>query len=520
MRLFRLSIIVMCALWSLPAAAGLDDHKWQEVRTEHFRIYTNGNVEDVKGLAREMENFRRIVLLVTGVKDVDGAIPFTMFAAANRGDFKQFFSQLGVVGVFTGSLRGHYAIIDMSSRRPNEKGKFVRAADLIVKHEYVHFILSTTTRVRYPYWYEEGFAEYLATARYEDGHIRLGFPVADRHMSLSDTFGLSSMENLLSSTRADRKVNVDTFYGQSWLLVHHLMTTPALRPKVVDYLKRYDETGDSLGAFKEVFDIDLGELKGELEGKVRKARYQFTQLTPATPIPEAAVSVAPMSETEARLALAGALLQFPGGDRRVEQVRGYYERVLAGDPANVPALTGLADLALRQRDTALAASFLGKAPDTRDEALLIARGDLAIMRAAQANLPENLLVEARERYLAALTLNNRSAEALFSYGLTYLGSNGDPKEGLAGFREAAALAPGDSEAAFFHALMQLQAGNFEEAARLGRQTALGNREPELVAFGNLVMALAAARDAEGGRAFAREILIRHLTGKLVEETEN
>ncbi|MEN3973491.1 hypothetical protein [Emcibacter sp. SYSU 3D8] len=521
MGLFRLLILIICAFCATPAAAALDDDRWQEVRSEHFRIYANGDVEEAKDLAREMENFRRIVLMATGLRDVEGGVPFTMFAARNRNDFKQFFSQFWVVGVFTGSMRGYYAIIDMSSRRPNERGKFVRAADLIVKHEYVHFILSTTTRVRYPYWYEEGFAEYLSTARYEDGEVSIGFPVVDRHLSLSDGFGLSSMDKLLTSTRVDQKVNTDNLYAQSWLLVHHLMNTPELRPKVVDYLKRYDETGDSLGAFKAVFGDDLDTLQKRLSRKSERGRYEYTRFKPTLPMPEAALAVLPVPQTQMRLALAQALQHFPGGDKRRDQVRGHYERVLADEPANAAALAGMADLALIQRNPELAATYLGRIPDSvEDEAVLIARGDLALMRAVRANLSQPLLEEARDRYISALRLNNRSAEAFFSYGLTFLGASGDPKEGLAGFREAAALAPGDSQAAFFHALMQLQAGGFDEAARLGRQVALGNREPEFVAFGNQVIALANAGDAEAGRVFARDILLRHMSGRLAREIDD
>ncbi len=260
-----------------------------------------------------------------------------------------------------------------------------------------------------------------------------------------------------------------------------------VEPKVVEYLTLYDETGDSPGAFKKVFDVDLSALQRQLESKVKKGRYEVSQFVPNQPMPQPVISVAAVSRTDARLALALALLRFPGGDKRLDQVRGFYDRVLADDPSNVGALVGLANVALFQREPALAASFLARIPEGKDERVLVARGDVALMQAARAGLSEPLLSEARERYLAALAINNRLAEAFHNYGLTYLGSTGDPKEGLAGFREAAALAPGDPEASFFHGLMLLQAGNFDEARRLGRQTVLGNREPEFVAFGNKLM---------------------------------
>ena len=33
----------------------------------------------------------------------------------------------------------------------------------IIRHEYVHFVLRNATTIRYPTWYDEGFAEYMSS---------------------------------------------------------------------------------------------------------------------------------------------------------------------------------------------------------------------------------------------------------------------------------------------------------------------------------------------------------------------
>ncbi|MBI1180948.1 MAG: tetratricopeptide repeat protein [Alphaproteobacteria bacterium] len=506
-------LLAFCVFGGRPARADLDDHVWQEIRSEHFRIFTNGDVDVVRDLAGDLENFRRIFMLMTGKTNVDSPVPFTIIAVVNRNEFDEFFAQPFVAGVFGGNLLGSHAVIDLSTRRPDRNGKPVLAADLIIKHEYVHFLLRTTSRIRYPLWYEEGFAEFLSTAEYDHGDVMVGMPVVDRHISLSSDFGLSSMDHLLASTHADRQVRTDILYAQGWLLVHHLMTTPDLLAKFVDYLKRFDETGDSVASFRAVYGDKTDEIQHDLVREARRGRYHYITLTPKTPFPEPKVSVHPVSQTEIRLQIAEALPVFGRDDERLQKVRELYERVLAGEPDNARAIAGLAHLLLRKGDLDAAAAMLARLPEqTEDESALTARGDLALAQAVWRALDPSLLQRARECYMAVLRRNNQSAEAFFSYGLTYLGSDENPKEGLLAFDQATYLVPGDLDAAMFYGLLQLQAGHFAEATKLERHVVVAGT-PSSVAIARQVLALAGQRDAAGGRELAGSVLALQVAGR-------
>jgi hypothetical protein len=523
MRFLRFVIVLVCALQAQSALAGVADQDWHEVRSDNFQIFTNGNVDEVKTLARELEFFRGVVIAMAGSQNMNSSIPFRIFAVSNRGDFKQFFSQFMVVGVFTPSVRGHYAIIDLSAKTVDRKGKPVRGADVYLKHEYVHYILRGGSRVRYPYWYEEGFAEYLSTLEYENGDVRVGYPVVSRHMSLNQEFGMAGVERLLTSTRLDRTISTDTLYAQGWLLVHHLHSQPGLAPRIMEYLTRYNQTGDSLTAFNEVFQMDLGALNRELAKTARRGNYTYSSFRLKESLPEPAVTTRALTQDETRLHLAEVLAHFRGRNKDFKEVTGFYRDVLARDPANRDALAGLATLALETADVRGAAALLASIPhDALDVPVLIARGRLAYASAMEAaatraDAAPDGIGTARDYFLDALRQNPKAAEAFFYYGLTYLGSTEAPREGLMAFREAALLVPSDSSIGAYHALMQLQAGEFEAARVLAERMESEGGDKQLAEFCRRIAAAARDQSAAAGRALADEHLKELLSGKPEEE---
>lgn len=519
MRVFRLLILFACMFFVTPALAGIGDDDWYEVRSDNFQIFTNGNAEEVKALVREMEFFRGVVIAMTGSANINNKIPFRIFAASNRSDFKQFFSQFNVVGVFTPSVRGHYAAIDLSAKTFDRSGRPVRGADVYLKHEYVHYILRGGSRVRYPYWYEEGFAEYLSTLEYDKGEVRVGYPVIGRHISLNQEFGIAGVEALLTSTRLERTLNTDVLYAQGWLLVHYLHTQPELAPRIADYLKRYDQTGDSVGAFNEVFKLDLGNLKRELTSIAERGRYNYGTLQLKQPLPEPNVTVRKLPPDESLLRLAEVLSHFRGDKRDFAEVIDFYRNILAHDPGNREAVAGLATLSLQIADVQGAAALLSSLPETADEvSVLIARGKLAFASAmagapSRAAASAERIAQARELYLAALKQDPNSAEAFFHYGVTFLGSSEDSRDGLIAFREAYNLVPSDTWVGSNYALMQLQAGEFEQAAALAERLALLTSDKKQAARCRKIAEFAAGRAGESGRVLANDEVNRMLSGK-------
>jgi thioredoxin-like negative regulator of GroEL len=480
-------------------------------------ILTNGDPDEVAELARELEHFRSIVMILTGVARLADQVPFRIIAVAGRGDFKEIFSQFNAVGVFSPSLLGHYAVIDLSARSISASGRPVKGAAVYLKHEYVHFILRGGSSVVYPYWYEEGFAEYLSTLEYEDGSVRVGFPVVMRQVSLTRDLGLAGVENLLRSTRHNRTINTELLYAQGWQLVHYLHMNPETAPKIVDYLKRYGETGDSVAAFKETFGLDLSSLHRDLSKTAERGRYNYATVSLKQPLPIPQVTVRPLSSVAARLEIAEVLTHFRSDDKDFEDVAEIYRDIQASEPGNPDIAIGLAELALRQGDPRGAAAAMASLPDdVSGNQVLVQRAKvtfaLAMAEASgRAHADAQAVEQARQQLFEAIKDDPTQADALFAYGLTYLGSDEPARDGMIALREAWRLLPSHPSVGVHYALLQLQAGEFDAAADLASHLAALSDSEEMLKLTARIVELAGQRNAEGARVFGEQVLQRHLS---------
>lgn len=521
MRLFLHVTLIVCGLWATPALADMTDDTWHEVRSDNFQIYTNGDVKKVKALARDLELFRASVMLFIGSRNLTGDMPFHIIALRSQSDIKRFMTEgpgrgLQWGGQFASTVRGNYALIEMSGKEYNVKGGTASVAARTIKHEYVHYILRGNSRIRYPYWYEEGFAEYLSTLQYENGEVLLGFPIASWHFSLNNSGGKAQVEALLRATRKNDAVNMRALYGAGWLLVHHLHDVPELSTKIVTYLSEYDRSGDSLGAFNKVFQLDLDALTVELARKASRGKYGYRRLPLKAPLAEPRVMETRVPLADAQLIVADALRIFRRDETGVADATAIYEGVLKQDTGNPRAVAALADMDLQQNRSAAAEARLAAVPATVDAVpILIARGDLLLEKAFAAaetssELSPELLEQARAHYIAALQKDNRSAEAFYSYGLTFLAASSDLQEGVVALQEASRLVPSSSELVLLHATMLLVAGEFDKAAELSTTAEQLTESQNGRAFAQTVHMLAEEQDANAGRglafAFVKQLL--------------
>lgn len=507
--------LLLTGTFQRTATAGLENDDWHEIRSENFQIFTNAKPRRVKPLAEDLEYFRSAALLLLSKDPADSYIPFKIFVLESRNDFKDIYPEDWVIGAFNASMRGHFALVDLSNRTFDHRGRRIKGAPSILKHEYVHFLLRQRSTVDYPFWYEEGFAEYLSTLEYDDKVIRLGFPVADRHFSLAgENFG--SLESLLVSTRSDAKLDMNRLYAQSWLLVHHLNTEPALSGKVIEYLTAYNETGTSLATFREVFDLDLDDLRRELERKWKKGKYQYRNLELREPLPAPTVTSRPLSKIEGLTELAGVMQIFDEGDPN-DEIAKLYTEILTIDPDHPTALARMAEIEMKAGRMEAAHVLLSQAgKETPSAPLQIMWGDYLLTRAvAEAPrhglIPAETLMEIRQHYLQALRADPHSPEAFYSFGLSYLGSGEDTlDQGVLAFEEAHYLLPTKRWLIDKTIMMHLQAGNRQEAEALIADSKTWHRGKGFREFRKLVERLA----RNGNEEQAREVAYIYLRGLL------
>lgn len=507
----------------------MTDDAWYEIRSDNFQIYTNGDVQKVKALARDLELFRASVMLFIGARNLTSDMPFHVIALRSQSDIRRFVPErpgrgLQTKGQFASTVRGNYALVDTSGQEFTVKGGRVSVAERAIKHEYVHYILRGNSRIRYPYWYEEGFAEYLSTLEYENGEVRLGFPIANWHFSLNASGGKAEVENLLRATRTNNAVGLRALYGEGWLLVHHLHDVPELAQKIVPYLSEYDRTGDSLGAFNKIFQLDLEELTKELAKKSSRGKYGYRRLPLKTPLAEPRVTETRVALADAQLLVADALRTFRRDETGIADATEIYEGVLKSAPGNPRAVAALADIDMQQSRVMAAEARLAAVPATVDAVpILIARGDLLMEKAfsgaeTPSELSPDLLEQARAHYIAALQKDNRSAEGFYSYGLAFLAAPGDPKEGVIALGEASRLVPSNDQIMLIHAIMLLVAGEFDKAAELATTVEQLMESPNGRAIVETIKALAEDGEAQAAKEMAF-VFLKEMLAKKPQEAE-
>jgi tetratricopeptide (TPR) repeat protein len=502
-----------------PSIAALEDDRWREVQSDNFVILTNGRKNEVRALAEDLEYFRASVQLLFDLKSADSELPLTIVAVRRNKDFKEFFPLESVAGFFVPTLRGHYAVIDLSAREISLNSKTVSASRPVLLHEYVHFLLRNNSTVRYPGWYEEGFAEYLSTLTYEDGAVEIGRPIMGRMFVLSFANWMG-LDELLSARVLNAHVDAFSYYAQAWLLVHHLNTDPDLKPRLEEFLKRYSNGEDQADAVFDVFGVTLEELQTELVAKAKNGKYDIKNIALAAPLPKPKITLRTLKRTEKWLRLAEVYRNLGiTQDSNVKAAK-LYEKVLR-KKVNAPrALAGLADIAISSGDLESAAKILGKADVKSDSVpLLIANGDLtyalALIDAANhVSIPRPALRTARGFYLDALRRNPDSAEAYYSYGLTYLGSHEVSGEGAKAFRQAHLHLPTSTAITIMRAMTHLQNGEYKQARGFAEEVALWTRIDAEREVAEEIVSLSKRRDGSTVHAnafdLARGLFLRNL----------
>ena len=110
----------------------LEDRKWIEVRTPHFRISSVLGERDTIDLVQHLEMFRLAASIVTNISSTEAPIPTLIYALKGRGDFKSLGIDPDWGGVFLPGLRANTILI-RDARGMQETS--------IIMHEYVHFLV-------------------------------------------------------------------------------------------------------------------------------------------------------------------------------------------------------------------------------------------------------------------------------------------------------------------------------------------------------------------------------------------
>ncbi|WP_244506201.1 collagenase [Microbulbifer marinus] len=253
--------------------ANLGEETWYQVESDNFRIVTNGDPAAVKTLAADLERYRAVALqLLDAPQDSQ---KLTIYAAADR---KSYAGLVGeelaemTNGLFDTTAQGSYALVNLDGRNGKRQ---LRAREFLF-HEYTHFLSYNGNTTHYPYWYSEGFAEFMSTMTFtQNGGYQLGAIPEERAMTLIFASQMP-LEKLLratvSNTTGDEKAQV---YASGWMLAHWLIMESGKVEQFKDYVKAYNNGADPVKALETSLGMSLAQIEEKYEAMFEKGSFNL-----------------------------------------------------------------------------------------------------------------------------------------------------------------------------------------------------------------------------------------------------
>lgn len=347
--MLRMLSIVLIALFAVAPAWA-----WRVAETPHFRIYSEGREDRLRASAAALEDYHRLLVLLTGKKWPAEAPPLDIYLIDGRQQMRLFFPTIptNVAGIYVASSGGILALSEEGSRNPAAWD----SGQQTLLHEYAHHFMMQTGGSA-PAWYVEGFAEYLMTATFQPEKVEFGRVNQSRAYALAGP-GWIDLEKLLGPRAG---LDPGMFYAQSWLLTHYMFRTQGMGPKLRDYLRRVSAGEESVSAFKAAVNPDLVAFQRELRRYVRSSDVTFSRMTRERP-DKSDIRITELPASAENILLPLASMQLPQkretDERSLKRIRDAAAR-FRGDPyaekalAIAEAISGDADLAAARLDALL-----------------------------------------------------------------------------------------------------------------------------------------------------------------------
>ncbi|HEY0112066.1 MAG TPA: hypothetical protein VGB59_02820 [Allosphingosinicella sp.] len=390
----RYIVILLSLLFAAPAAA-----EWREASSRHFIVYSEGSEESVRAFATKLERFHQAMNRVQGAQDEDlgAASRLTVYVVPDLNGVRRLArapASSPIAGFYVARAGGSIAV---TPRRSGEGDETDLKAETILLHEYTHHMMRQRMSGAIPVWYNEGFAEFGSTARFEkNGDVGIGMPPVHRAYGLFSDSALS-VQHLFDA--ANRKLTQEeqeaTIYGRGWLLTHYLAFEKSRNGQLSAYLKAINSGQDSLEAAKAAFG-DLKKLDRELRDYLMKRRISYV-LVEAAGIEPGPVTVRTLRPGEAaimpmrmRSNLGVTSTEAKGVAKEMRAAAAPY----ANDPA-VQAALAEAEFDAQDLDAAEAAADRSIAADPQNIDALLYKARVLIARAEKEENSASLFKEAR-----------------------------------------------------------------------------------------------------------------------------
>ncbi len=462
-RFFGVLVLLGCAAGTgcATTAAETARGKWFAVASPRFRVWTDGDPEQARALVVDLERFHQVAMKTTTAEDREAAPPLRIFLAKDGASFRALTGRGGMLaGLFRSTYRGNYAITE--GQASAEASPTQMSDRHVLFHEYTHYILALE-RARVPSWYNEGFAEYMATTEFRDGAYTVGCPPLYRtswvaYMEWLPIAKVLEAENVGTLMRngsgyvRTRRDPVDS-YAQSWYMFHYFASDGVRQKQLREYLRLRTEDVPVADAVQRAMGQSVMQLDALMHQYALEKTVGCLSIKPGNALVVPEVTVQPVSLDEAQYHVGDLMLEMLGPtDAVFELLR---DANKAG--ARPQVLRALArahwDKAERAEDDAVrmeieqAEKYLQQAQKLEPDQVegLAIEGHIQRVRASRlasdAASRSDAVKRARKAYRKAIKADEAMGEAYFGLGLTYLIEDNGSEEARVSLEVAAFLLP-------------------------------------------------------------------------------
>lgn len=332
------SVIAMTAFGAASAWA-------KPLKIESENIVFFGDVDPVlaKERVQKWETYRKMIYALSGVSNPPADTQkLTIYGFRDTRELQKFTGNRGIAGVYTNGVDGPIFLTSVNNSYMEDG-----FSEQVGFHEYTHHVLHSFVREGFPRWYDEGFANYLATMSITDDTVAVGDPSVG-HVKSVVKYRLDWLdpETVLKAIafypnykrREMRKGGPTVFYAQAWLYVHYMRSQPKYNNKLTEYLKLIDTPGiDPLDAFEQAFAVSVEDFHKEAANYFRNDDFVVNQYIPGPEIMTSDMKVAAMSEEDLKAAQIPARLAFLN-DKTARNFLKDLNKAYKKDPSN-PRIT-------------------------------------------------------------------------------------------------------------------------------------------------------------------------------------
>lgn len=469
--LFRRRFVVVPAVaiffFGPPSVQGepVEDRDWLEVRTENFRVRSDLREKDAIELIRYLELFRAAVLVITNVSSTESTIPTNIYVLSRGGDFTKLGVDRDFAGVFVPGQRSNMIIMR------NVHG--MKETSTIL-HEYVHFLMHNQSRLNYPGWFNEGFAEYLSATRLSKESFEVGlFPDQIRpalnFVRWIPIRKIISAENYAEWRDADRAM----FYAESWSLVNYLQNRKGKESLFArdlgEYIARVETGKSDTEAFEETFGMSMNEINRKVRKHLERGRFTVFKMRADDLLPVFEPEIIRLTREQISLYLGQVALHLG----ELDAAKNWFEIAASHVGTRPQAEAGLGDVYKFSGDFGNAQSHFERAvalaPDDPYCQL-----DLAEYWHTRAEKTLNMeqrkefVERARTHYVKAWKLDDSMPETYAQYGGTFLLEGQRYDKAIEMLEEAEYLLPSEITIRTGLAEAYAAAGRVEDAERMAR----------------------------------------------------